>query len=424
MRIYSGITLIGTDTSINGVDIHNSTHFAGKLFGASILAGASAANIYGIRGLMGGLRFTKAARPAPTTATFALFPTYAAQITGLVNITTPAYGWGNSVCYPDFNLVAVAGVLPNDLSVGKIGISDGNAVIPLTSETINGFATHKATFNGSMKYTLSAQYDTLFSKDFTIEAWVYPTTLTGEHLVVSGGTGQASLSLSGSQLLFGIRGVSAVATGGTLVINTWQKIAVTRVGNLFTIYINNVSVGSGTYALGVVTTGVATIGWDFASTAGLGFVGSMAEILISTGGKTSFAPLTARYPRSIAKAQTPITEWVVTGVSSTGLTCTTTVNTTVSTTYTLDTPSIEPYTVTLSPKIDAVWTASTALTTGKYVVPTSPDTDARLYKVTTAGTTAASEPAWVGNTVTSGTVVFTYVAELLDPVSLGAKIPS
>lgn len=54
------------------------------------------------------------------------------------------------------------------------------------------------------------------------------------------------------------------------------------------------------------------------------------------------------------------------------------------------------------------WTATTAVTLGAYYKPVN--TPTRYYKVTTAGTTAASEPTWpttVGATVTDGTAVFT-----------------
>lgn len=64
---------------------------------------------------------------------------------------------------------------------------------------------------------------------------------------------------------------------------------------------------------------------------------------------------------------------------------------------------IEPY---------FVWTASTVLALSTRITPTVP-TD-KLYSVTTAGTTASTEPTWpttVGQTVTNGTAVFTCIAK-------------
>jgi hypothetical protein len=417
-RIYKGTTLLISSTNHNGRVVSGNTDRTLSLARSSAL---TTYNVYGQSTYFGGLRITKAARPAPTTATFSLFPTYAAQIIGTINTTAALYGWDNSTCYPDFSIATPAGSVPLDLSVGKIGIFDSNSVIPLTAETINGFATYKATFNGSMKYILSAQYDKIFSQDFTIEAWIYPTNLTGYRNIIGGGSGQLALGCNGTTLECGRYGIAGIAAGGTLSLNTWQKVAVTRIGNLFTLYINNVSVGSGTYALSIVTTGLATIGWDVNNTAGLGFIGSMAEILISTVGKTSFAPLTAKYPTSVAAITSPITKWTVTGISPTSLLATTTVDTSVSSIYTLNCPSIEPYTLTCAPKVDGTWKATTAYALGYLVVGTVPDI---LYVCTTAGTSSSTEPVFTNSTYTDGTVVWTKVGNLLTPESLGTRIPS
>ena len=58
--------------------------------------------------------------------------------------------------------------------------------------------------------------------------------------------------------------------------------------------------------------------------------------------------------------------------------------------------------------ITGVWLASTAYTVGQYAVPTT--SNGRLYRVTTAGTSGATQPTWpttAGGTVTDGTVVWT-----------------
>ncbi len=58
----------------------------------------------------------------------------------------------------------------------------------------------------------------------------------------------------------------------------------------------------------------------------------------------------------------------------------------------------------------AGWLASTAYAVGNLVKPTNTTTNPYLFEVTTAGTSAATEPVWpaaLGATVTDGTVVFT-----------------
>jgi len=115
-----------------------------------------------------------------------------------------------------------------------------------------------------------------------------------------------------------------------------------------------------------------------------------------------------------------VTDWVVTGVSASGLTCTTSAS---GSTYALTTPSLEPYTVTCSAKVDSAWVATTATALDHYVVPSNPDANPRLYKCTTAGTTGAAEPNLVGTTVVDGTVTWTYVDDIPVPKALGARIP-
>lgn len=58
--------------------------------------------------------------------------------------------------------------------------------------------------------------------------------------------------------------------------------------------------------------------------------------------------------------------------------------------------------------IKGLWTASTAISLNEYVVPVTHN--GRVYKCTTAGTTAGTEPTWpttAGGTVADGTVVWT-----------------
>lgn len=113
--------------------------------------------------------------------------------------------------------------------------------------------------------------------------------------------------------------------------------------------------------------------------------------------------------------------WTVRGTSTTGLTCSTV---TTSGAYTLNCPSLEPYTLTAERTVNGSWKASTAVALDYYVVPTNPDANPIIYKCTTAGTTGSSQPAFSATTITDGTVVWTKQQAIVDPSSLGIKIPS
>jgi hypothetical protein len=115
------------------------------------------------------------------------------------------------------------------------------------------------------------------------------------------------------------------------------------------------------------------------------------------------------------------TSWTITGISPSGLSCSTV---TTGSSYTLDCPSLEPYTITCSPTIDGKWEVTKPILLNTYYTPSDPATNAVLYKCTTAGTTSSTEPAFTGTTYTDGTVVWTKVDTLIDPISLGARIPS
>lgn len=89
---------------------------------------------------------------------------------------------------------------------------------------------------------------------------------------------------------------------------------------------------------------------------------------------------------------------------------------------------ITPCNITLSPKIDYAWTASKVCAVNDYVVPANPDTTPHLFKVTAITGDAkfgATEPTYnLSGTTTSGNVTLTYIAPLVDPVTLGPKIPT
>jgi hypothetical protein len=122
---------------------------------------------------------------------------------------------------------------------------------------------------------------------------------------------------------------------------------------------------------------------------------------------------------------TAITNWTITGVSITGLVATTT---TTGSTYTLNCPSLEPYNITLSPKIDKAWTATTAITVGTYVTAAIPDSNPHIWKcvsITSSGLTGATEPSWnIGTPTLDNQVTWDYVSPLMNPISIGPKIPS
>jgi hypothetical protein len=114
---------------------------------------------------------------------------------------------------------------------------------------------------------LNAPANTAFEMgigDFTIEAWIYPTTTAG-----SSGTEIISYGASGSfdgwhfyqlpstnYLGFGLNYAGVIVSSSTsLALNQWSHVAVTRSGTSFKLWINGVNDGTGISILAQLTSG-------------------------------------------------------------------------------------------------------------------------------------------------------------------------
>lgn len=95
------------------------------------------------------------------------------------------------------------------------------------------------------------------------------------------------------------------------------------------------------------------------------------------------------------------------------------------TTYALACDTLSPCLITLSPKVDYAWFADKVAGNSDFVVASNPDAVPHLFKVTTPGTFAGTEANWnLSGTTTQGSAVLTYIALLVDPVTIGPKIPA
>lgn len=124
-----------------------------------------------------------------------------------------------------------------------------------TSDVVGG----SAYFDGTGDYLTgpSASGGDFSTGDFTISAWFYPTTLTGgvNHGVMAyadtGGWNGWQLQARGStkdmlfEFLTGSAGASTI-TGGTIVLNAWNYVVVTRSGSTLNLYVNSTSVAATT----------------------------------------------------------------------------------------------------------------------------------------------------------------------------------
>ena len=110
-------------------------------------------------------------------------------------------------------------------------------------------------FNGSTQY-LTTPYISAFNVgtgDFTLECWYYPTTVSGgvkgilsnHPSLTGGGFGMYITNAAITAQLFptGTNNPDSVG-GGTLAINTWNHLAMTRASGTLSLWINGVSTGT------------------------------------------------------------------------------------------------------------------------------------------------------------------------------------
>lgn len=153
------------------------------------------------------------------------------------------------------------------------------------------FGSASLLFNGSNSYiSAPTGVDFQFPGDFTIEAWVYPTTAS----LTSGAVGiifshyAVTTNLTGlvlyqhNQTVRFFSNGDRITSGAVLLANTWQHVAVSRVGTSIRLFVNGTQQGSTYVAASNYSDGRCFIGRD-SITATQYFDGSMDEIRITKG---------------------------------------------------------------------------------------------------------------------------------------------
>ncbi len=140
--------------------------------------------------------------------------------------------------------------IPFDSSNGNTIISDcggyyrditNTGVTTSTTQFKNGISS--GYFNGSSY--LSVPDDSALEPgtgDFIIAAWIYPTSLTGYQVIFGGTNNEFIFNLSDSRLECGMwytAGIAGTATG-SIEINKWQHVAVSRRSGILRLYIDGV----------------------------------------------------------------------------------------------------------------------------------------------------------------------------------------
>jgi len=169
----------------------------------------------------------------------------------LTTVTNTALLTLSSNNFKDVSTNSFITTASSGVSIQRFNPFGNTQTYSISSNTIQG----STYFNGSTGYLTVASNSNLAAGtgNFTVEAWVYTPLSSGTQSVYDARSSQADATAIGfffglyssNSLLFYTSG-AVIATGGTIPTNTWTHVAVVRVGNAITCYINGTSVATGT----------------------------------------------------------------------------------------------------------------------------------------------------------------------------------
>ena len=189
-----------------------------------------------------------------------------------------------------------------DSAEGHAVTANGNVH---TDTSVKKIGTASAQFDGTGDYLSSADSSdwALMAKTaYTIEAWIYPTSVTGtQKLFVQSedGSNDWNFYMSGQEIALycssgGSAGARFLSASTPITINTWQHVALVRDGDDYELFVAGSSVATATSSVSDTLAASLVIGSD---ASGQTFVGYMDEIRISDSVRytTTFTPSTTAF---------------------------------------------------------------------------------------------------------------------------------
>jgi hypothetical protein len=132
--------------------------------------------------------------------------------------------------------------------------------------------------------SIAAQPDFILDADFALEGWFYPTNVTGYYSLFTLGTettDRYTVWIENGVLKGNLFGSATVIFGGTIVINTWQHIAITRSGTTVRAFVGGALLVTTDTIAGDVGNGQFVLGGD--ATGAANFVGYIDDVRVSKG---------------------------------------------------------------------------------------------------------------------------------------------
>jgi YD repeat-containing protein len=139
--------------------------------------------------------------------------------------------------------------------------------------------------------------------DFTIEAWIYPLSLSSPQYqsIFGGGSGEFIFLLNNTTVEVGRFYIAGIAGGGPVAANTWQHVAVSRTGTTLKVFIGGVQKSSVTDSTNITYAGLPRIGGSSNAANLAYFNGYMDDLRVTKGvGRytASFTPPALAFPHN------------------------------------------------------------------------------------------------------------------------------
>ena len=200
----------------------------------------------------------------------------------LTAITNTAFLGLQSNRFIDNSTVGNSITAANGTAVSRFSPFESNKPYDIT---VDGGSAY---FNGSSDLASSGSVNWSTYTDITLEAWVYPTSLSSNtaHVLMgtaSGASGYTAFYLySDGRIGIGITGVNEIASSsGAVIDNEWQHVAAVKSGSTTTLYVNGTSVASATTAVWSNNSAVVRVGRANTTERLYGYM-SDARILLGT----------------------------------------------------------------------------------------------------------------------------------------------
>jgi hypothetical protein len=328
-----------------------------------------------------------------------------------------------------------------DYSKNPLVVSRNNAV---TSTAAAKFGGSSAYFNGSTAYLAVANGAILLhAADFTIECWVYATSLPPSNWQAlfsnfndSGANNGLRLLLGPyGQLLWGSTTANIQTANSVISLNTWTHVAITVSNGTGRIFVNGINVGESANAAPTASTVTFKIG----STNGSAwfFAGYIDDFRVTVGVSrytANFTPPTeangAQYWQlSCSLAESLVaTNFLATAhnLATGALIGSASVSSPGS--FGINVSEASPCVVTVRP-VYSVWKGSTSYALNAKVFPKNPSATPYYYKRLVAGMSGATEPTWPttpGGKCNDGAQddAWALVERLIQPITHGPLIPT